>query len=172
MRFIRAPIIGFCTVFFCLAAPATELIQDYGYPLENPYLAALTSLLASPKNFILTTESLVAKPERRYTPVFNDRYQLQISYKIKSETAPLMFIIAGLGNGTLSGASKILAATYYQMGYSVVVLPNPFSWSFVVGGSTTGRVGYAPDDASDLYNFMIIVQKFLYRFDRVKPKSY
>jgi pimeloyl-ACP methyl ester carboxylesterase len=155
-------IISISTIFFAQfvfavdsePAASPSIVTKYDYPPLHPYLATLMSVFATDSTLNLTSRHYVLIPSRSKVPFIGDRNGLDIEYKLQVGPAPVAFIVAGLGGSADSATSVLLASYYYHSGYSVITLPNPFTWFFSLSASHTGYVGYAPQDASELYDFM------------------
>ena len=135
--------------------------DDGKYPISNPYFATLSTLLINPENYQYKTATLEPHPERRHLPGIRVTNQLTYTYKIQDPTAPLVFILPGLGSDAKSSMALLIADVVARLGYNVVTVPDGFSWQFSIGGSSFGVVGYAPQDAKDLYEFLKMVRRDL-----------
>jgi len=150
----------------------SRVYENYQYPIKNALLATITTLVKTPANYQAKVQRLEFKPERARLRNLEKRHRLEITYKLLPKRAPLVFIVPGLGGHASSGMALCLSQQMFEMGYHAVTLPSPFSLPFVVGGSRTGLVGYAPVDAIDLYEFMKFVVSDLKKRENLRVSSF
>lgn len=146
--------------------------EKYNYPVANPYYATLTNLAIDPRSYIYKTASLELKPNRSHLPGLSVSNKIEFTYNVNNPEAPLIIIVAGLGGGAKSSSALLLAQLMTRLGYNAVTVANPFTWQFSVSVSETGLVGYAPDDARDLYNFLKVVRDYLVKNAKIQTNRY
>jgi hypothetical protein len=153
------------TAHFALAALAalallTRSVEaaDYHYPYRDPYLATATSAILGNDNATTRVESsilhLPGLSSRNKLPGLEGRGNLGLAFYRQDHSAPLLFILAGVGSNPYFGVGPYLATLFYRAGFHVVIVPSPMNWNFALSASRTGAPGYAPEDARDLYNVM------------------
>lgn len=150
----------------------SHVLEDYQFPISNVYLATLSNVVARPQNYKVKAVELNFMPERSQIEFVKGRQKLDITFKLQKKPAPLVFVIAGLGGSSNTGSTLILSQLIYQLGYHAVTVPNPLSWGFSLGGSSTGLTGYAPDDVRDLYRFLKFVDQYLKSQENIKVTNY
>jgi ABC-type transporter lipoprotein component MlaA len=93
-------------------------------------------------------------PDRRRTRSVSipgsDR-NLKYSYWLQPETAPVVYILPGLGAHRLANPAIALAETAYRQGYSAIVISSVFNCEFAGSASTFGVVGHTPSDTRDVH---------------------
>ncbi len=162
----RPPTVGVYMRFhFALAVLAalgllTRSIQaaDYNYPYHDPYLATATAAILNDDGLTRRIKTQVVHvrglPGRNQLPSLEGRGKLSIALYRQNHSAPLIFILAGIGSNPYFGVATYLASLFYQEGFHVVILPSPLNWNFALSASRSGAPGYAPADARDLYEAM------------------
>lgn len=78
-------------------------------------------------------------------------HELPYSYRLQPGTAPIVFLLPGLGAHRLDRSSLALAEMVYARGFSVVVVSSPMNWEFIRGGASTALPGYTPVDVHDVH---------------------
>jgi predicted alpha/beta-fold hydrolase len=139
----------------------------------NPLAMTITQVLAGPSVDKAKRSSVSVYPERRKTPLLEDRGDLRFAYRLQADrTAPLVFVIPGTGGNSESHSAHFMAEKLFDLGYHTVVLDDPFSWNFVVSGSRSSLPGYMPQDAQDLYLAMQKINAQLIQELNIHPRSY
>ena len=141
----------------CLAANSIKA-AEYNYPYHDPFLAtATTALLSDDRTKAQDKSTIVHVPGlsgRNRLPTLEGRGDVSINLYRQSHSAPLLFIVAGVGSTPFFGVAPYLASLFYRENFHVVILPSPMSWNFALSASRSGAPGYAPEDARDLYAVM------------------
>lgn len=132
---------------------------NYEYPYRDPYLATATSAILSDNGATRPVDSTILHVPglagRNNLPSLEGRGEVSLAwYRQNRSTAPLLFILAGLGSNPYFGVAPYLASLFYREGFHVVVLPSPMSWNFALAASRSGAPGYVAADARDLYEVM------------------
>ena len=83
--------------------------------------------------------------------IFDDKPKMHYKLWMQVKPAPLITIIPGLGSLYLEQTLMLLANTFYNAGYSVVVISNAFSWEFMQSAASVPTPGYTIRDAQDTY---------------------
>jgi pimeloyl-ACP methyl ester carboxylesterase len=167
---------------FALAALATLGLlthsieaADYKYPYHDPYLATATTAILSDDGATGRAKSTIVRvpglPGRNNLPSLAGRGDVSLAFYRQNHSAPLLFILAGLGSTPYFGVAPYLASMFYQEGFHVVILPSPMSWNFALSASRSGAPGYAPEDARDLYEVMQKTLTVLRDRHDVKPTA-
>jgi hypothetical protein len=139
--------------------PLNAGAEKYDYPFDDPFVATVVGTPLKfradlPKKIPLKTDSIKIF-EDRVTPDFlwfDD--ELKYSYALQSESAPLVFMVAGTGQPHDSATNQDMAKAFYQAGFHVVALSSPTHMNHIVAGSKTKVPGHAVHDAEDLYRIM------------------
>lgn len=137
-----------------ISQPHVIPASQYNFPLKDRYIATISSAIdgtKAPYKFV----NILPKKERANVPLIGDRAQMPlVLFEHKNQKAPLAFVISGTGGTALAGSSLMIAGELYDMGYHVVTLPNPVSWTYMLSVSQTGLTGYLPRDSKEFYGFM------------------
>lgn len=186
MRFRNLFSLVLITSILLVRAPSyaqdSSLLESYLLSANNPssthqeprpFLMSLLALFVDGKNFSTTEVPLRFYPERSNLPLVGDRNRILYSEALQNDpTAPVIFISPGLGSYSFDSLTKYMAKLAYKAGYSVITLPSTTHWTFALGVSTTGRTGYLPDDAKDLYKALIKIKSRLEKNHHLKPRQY
>jgi len=76
--------------------------------------------------------------------------KLNFTYWLQQKTAPVVYIVPGLGSHRLAGPALALAELVYSNGFSAVTVSSAFNYEFMERASTAALPSYAPVDAQDL----------------------
>ncbi len=148
---------------------------DYQYPYHDPYLATSTTAILSDDGATADAKSMIVRvpglPGRNNLPSLEGRGDVSLAFYRQNRSAPLIFILAGLGSNPYFGVAPYLASLFYRDGAHVVILPSPMSWNFALSASRSGAPGYALADAQDLYVVMQNSLKILRDQYGVKPTA-
>jgi hypothetical protein len=140
-----------------LLTPFVEA-ADYKYPYHDPYLATATSAILGNDNDASHVPSRIVHvpglPGRNRLPGLEGRGNVNLALYRQNHSAPLLFILAGVGSNPYFGVGQYLASLFYRAGFNVVILPSPMNWNFALSASRSGVPGYVPEDARDLYEVM------------------
>jgi len=77
--------------------------------------------------------------------------RLKFTFWLQPGTAPVVFIVPGLGSHRLAEQALALAELACQNGYSAVCVSSPFNFEFMEHASTAELPGYMPVDVHDLH---------------------
>lgn len=77
--------------------------------------------------------------------------QLKFTYWLQPGTAPVVYIVPGLGAHRLDKPSLALAELIYRNGFSAVCVSSVFNADFMENASTTALPAYLPVDGRDLH---------------------
>jgi predicted alpha/beta-fold hydrolase len=152
-----------------------SLASDISPPslIKNPLAATITSVLAGPEKDNFKRDSVIVLPNRDNVYLMEDLAQLRFTYRLQdNRRAPLMFVVPGTGGNSEAGGAQFLAERYFKMGYSTVVVENPFYWGFAVSSSRSGLPGYTPADSADLYRGLQKITRQLRADKDLKPRSF
>jgi ABC-type transporter lipoprotein component MlaA len=70
---------------------------------------------------------------------------------LQPKSAPIVYLIPGIGAQRRAANPVALAELAYRNGYSVAVVSSPFHPEFIASGLSSLYPGFTPDDAADLY---------------------
>ncbi len=70
---------------------------------------------------------------------------------LQPRSAPIVYIVPGLGSHRLDQSALALAELVFGHGFSAVTLSNPFNSEFMEHAATTALPGYLPVDGRDLH---------------------
>jgi pimeloyl-ACP methyl ester carboxylesterase len=102
------------------------------------------------------------------------RYQKKQTQKIvefpfqfyeKDHSAPLIFLLSGLGGDHKSQASEYLATLLFNYGFNVIIIGSTFSPEFIQSASSLPISGQAKIDAKDLYEVLYNLKTYLKNSD-------
>ncbi len=156
-------------VFISLTAKAE--LSEYDFPLKNPFLATLTAA-ANGTKMKYKKVSIEIREDRRNVPLLEGRHLIAVGLFQQKGPAPVIFTIAGLGGSGTTGTSLMIAEILYKLGYTVITLPNPFSWQYTLGVSESATPGYMARDSKEYYLFMKKVTSYLTKSDGLQASSY
>jgi ABC-type transporter lipoprotein component MlaA len=88
-------------------------------------------------------------------------HELPFTLWIQPESAPLFYLVPGLGGNRLGESSIALAEILYKSGASVVTVSNPTNWEFVANASTVNLPGYVPVDSRNLHGAISSIDRLL-----------
>jgi len=77
--------------------------------------------------------------------------KLEYSFWLQPKTAPVVYIIPGLGSHRLAKSCVALAELAFQHGYSVVCLSSAFHSEFMEHASTAAMPAFLPTDGRDVH---------------------
>jgi hypothetical protein len=151
------------------------VVSPYDFPITNTYLATLSFVTAQPsKNIQYKILPITMHPERASIPYYGKNNVLNLAFLNHEDnpTAPLIFIVPGLGCTTVKSSTLYLAEMFYNDGYNVVTLPSTMSWQFALSVSRTGFPGYSQIDAEDMLNLMKTADYQLRQKTNINPSKY
>jgi ABC-type transporter lipoprotein component MlaA/pimeloyl-ACP methyl ester carboxylesterase len=76
---------------------------------------------------------------------------LKFTFWLQPKSAPVVYIVPGLGSHRLADTALALAELVYQNGFSAVCVSNPFNYEFMENASTADLPAYTPVDSYDLH---------------------
>lgn len=88
---------------------------------------------------------------------------LKFTYWLQPNSAPIVYIVPGLGSHRLTPATLALAELAFNNGFSVVSVSSPFNHEFMEHAATTPVPGYTPVDAADLHRALTLIDLQLER---------
>ncbi len=151
----------FLSFFLLSTASFSKQVSSYDFPYKDGVLSSALAAITKPESTLnVEMLSIEPKPERANIPGFKNKNKYGFALLKQNQSAPLVFVLPGLG-GTANDLNTLaLAEQLYSQGFHVITLTSTFNWHFVIGVSNNGLVGFVPWDAEDLYSAMItIVQK-------------
>ena len=77
--------------------------------------------------------------------------KLKFTYWLQPGTAPVVYIVPGLGSHRLAQTSLALAELVYKSGFSAVCLSSAFNSEFMEDASTAAMPAYLPVDGHDVH---------------------
>jgi ABC-type transporter lipoprotein component MlaA/pimeloyl-ACP methyl ester carboxylesterase len=77
--------------------------------------------------------------------------RLKFTYWLQPGTAPVVYIVPGLGSHRLAETSIALAELVYKNGFSAVCVSSPFNSEFMENASTAAMPAYLPVDGHNLH---------------------
>lgn len=129
-------------------------LASYPFPIQSAELSTIASVAPYDMKLEVQKVNVELFPARSNVYLLENRHQIEINFLKQNHQAPLIFIIPGVGGTGKGTVIKILMEQLYELGYHVVALPNPLSWTFVLGASQRGIAGYLNWDVLDLYSLM------------------
>ena len=88
---------------------------------------------------------------------------LPFSYWLQPESAPLVYLVPGLGSHRLSNGALAMAELLYRAGYSVVVVSSAYNFEFIERGLSVAMPGYTPVDAGDMHIALTEIDRWMER---------
>lgn len=159
--------------FFILIYFAINILTfGYNYPYKDPYLATVvaTPIKYMPKFKKVKYEEIDLGKSNEDVPDnlwFLKKFKFGLMAQKKE--APLIFVLAGTGSKYNSSKMITMSQILYSRGFSVVMLPTSFDYSFIVSISETHAPGYLANDGIELYNVMTLALKKIQK--KVKYKN-
>jgi ABC-type transporter lipoprotein component MlaA len=77
--------------------------------------------------------------------------ELPYTVWIQDASAPILYLVPGLGAHRLSSSALALAEMAFDAGFSAVTISNSMNWEFMALGSSVAVPGNAPADARDVH---------------------
>ncbi|MGZ5052560.1 MAG: alpha/beta hydrolase [Methylobacter sp.] len=131
---------------------------QYHYPYKDPLLATLTYAIMQgsekPASATLRDLSVKILDHRDDIPLLEGMGTLRYSFYQQSGSAPLVFVIPGLGGSAYSGAARFLAEWLAGNDFHVIAIPSPFNWNFALSATASGYPGFSVEDTEDIYRVM------------------
>lgn len=145
----------FLLISSCLSAhSSTNIRQNYQYYYNEPFFASMTAVLMLPTQVQPTTITMDPIEGRSDIFLLEDHAKINIHAYIQDHSAPLVYVLPGLGGGTNNGSAMFIGEKLFLSGYSVIIIPSPFNWQFILSQSQSGLPGISERDSVDLINFM------------------
>ena len=133
------------------ADEARHMIGISFFPFSTGLKATLAVLLLGSSLPQKKKEFIDYIPERKKVRFLQDRSPVQIQYwasKEKNRQNTLAVLMPGLGGSSDSGLNSFLGQKFFEWGYSVLAVPNPLNWSYVLGVHPADSYpGHLPEDA-------------------------
>jgi len=89
--------------------------------------------------------------------------ELKFTYWLQPGSAPVVYIVPGLGSHRLAEPTLALAELVHQQGFSAVCVSSPFNSEFMEAASTAQLPGYMPVDVPDLRAALAVIDHRLHR---------
>jgi ABC-type transporter lipoprotein component MlaA/pimeloyl-ACP methyl ester carboxylesterase len=93
--------------------------------------------------------------------------RLKFTFWLQPKTAPVVYIIPGLGSHRLAASELALAELVYQKGFSAVNVSSTFNFEFMEHASTADVPAYMPVDVRDLH---VALTEIDHRLEKLYPK--
>jgi ABC-type transporter lipoprotein component MlaA len=93
--------------------------------------------------------------------------RLKFTFWLQPETAPVVYIIPGLGSHRLAASELALAELVYRQGFSAVCVSSTFNFEFMEHASTAAVPAYMPVDVRDLHAALTEID---HRLEKLYPK--
>jgi hypothetical protein len=139
----------------------------------RPFLTSLMAVFAESKNLPKVQQEITLYPQRSSLSALSGRNRIVYTVSLQKDvTAPLIFVSPGLGSFSFQGLPQFMAEQAFNAGYSVVTMPSSTHWSFAGAVSSTGRVGYLPQDAKDIYALLVQIKSKLEKSNHLQPRQY
>jgi hypothetical protein len=134
--------------------------EAYRYPYKDPWIATSTVSLMQGKETIPDgdiRDLQIKILEGRNHPYLEGKGELLYRFYQQKASAPLVFILPGVGSSAYAGSARQMAEFLAGYGFHVLVLPSPFHWNFALAASRSGLPGLTGKDAEDLYRSMQLI---------------
>ena len=85
----------------------------------------------------------------------------ELSYNlwVQPKSAPLVYLMPGVGSHRLSGGAVALAELLHDSGFSVITVSSPYNYEFMQRAASTPLPGYTPVDAEDLHEALTVIDR-------------
>jgi ABC-type transporter lipoprotein component MlaA len=93
--------------------------------------------------------------------------ELKFTFWLQPGTAPVVYIVPGLGSHRLAGSALASAELVYQQGFSAVCVSSTFNFEFMEHASTAAVPGYMPVDVHDLH---VALSEIHHRLEALYPQ--
>jgi hypothetical protein len=99
--------------------------------------------------------------------------RLKFTFWLQPKTAPVVYIIPGLGSHRLAASELALAELVYQQGFSAVCVSSTFNFEFMEHAATADVPAYMPVDVHDLHVALTEIDRRLGKLypERLGPKA-
>ncbi len=143
-------------IFLILSSVAVaKVVENYSYPYANPYMATLTyGIVQIEKNSPARQVVIPGMANRAKVSLLEGRNSTIVNVYKRKGMAPMAFMLTGTGSQSTDAGVNSQAEQLYKLGYSVVVFPSPMSWNFILAENQSTVLGYTPDEARLLYDYM------------------
>src|ERR1041384_1704439 len=102
------------TLVFSLSSAEAD---DYNYPYHDPYLATATSAILDDGGLKSQIVHVPGLPNRNNLPSLEGRGDVSVALYRQNHTAPLLFILSGIGSNSYFGVATYLARVFHQAGF-------------------------------------------------------
>lgn len=159
---------SFCLpVLFLLTVGAEQALAvstveptNYDYPFEDdPYFATMSVGLLRPESSKGKPLQIPAIQGRSNVRGLESEDKTELRVFLQDHSSTLIYLIPGFSGEPKERSAQWFADLFYRAGFSVIVVPSPFHWRFIVSQGTTGAPGYTPNDAEDLIRVMLAARK-------------
>lgn len=153
---LKSKVILFISISLLSAVSRGLILENssYPFPIQSAELSTIASVAPYEMKMKMQKLNIELYPARSNIYLLENRHQIEINFLKQNHQAPFIFIIPGVGGTGKGTVIKVLMEQLYELGYHVVALPNPLSWTFVLGASQRGIAGYLNWDILDLYSLM------------------
>ena len=93
--------------------------------------------------------------------------KLQFTFWLQAGTAPVVYIVPGLGSHRLAASALALAELVYQQGFSAVCVSSTFNFEFMEHAATAELPAYMPVDVHDLH---VALTEIDHRLEKLYPE--
>jgi pimeloyl-ACP methyl ester carboxylesterase len=157
-RFTRAESDPYSTIHFTWSFARNATPADFR-PSGEADPATLETLSSS--FFTLKDPAFLGRGKTRSARIPATKRDLKFTYWLQPKTAPLVYIIPGLGSHRLAQGSLALAELVHQKGYSAVCVSGAFNSEFMENAATVAMPAYLPADGHDLHEALTEIDKRL-----------
>ena len=153
--------IFFLTLLFSALCQAELYIALTNFPAQSPAIDTLRYVLADFKEDAFYFDADLEKVN--VSAVYGKEKEVEevagrYSLWLHEEPSDLVFIVPGLGTHYRNSQAALLGEAFYNAGFSVAIVSNPFCWEFIDHSLTSLAPGYTRSDAKDLYRYLAIVR--------------
>lgn len=142
-------------LLFLLFLLTTTLLFSEEFPYKNPYVA---TVLGTPLELQYPHKKVRYKTKtlRKNSKVKELWYLKKFKYgtMIHHKKSPLIFVLAGTGAKFNALKNVDLGSLLYSAGYSVVLLPTSFDYSYINVISKTHAPGNLKEDSEEIYQLV------------------
>lgn len=124
--------------------------EEYPFPITDGDLATISSAIPYNAKYEFKKIEINIFPNRSNIYLLEEQNILKLNFLYQNKTAPLMFIIPGVGGVGNGPLIENLMEFYFDLGFHVIALPNPISWNFALAVSASGIPGRIIYDVQDL----------------------
>jgi ABC-type transporter lipoprotein component MlaA/pimeloyl-ACP methyl ester carboxylesterase len=92
--------------------------------------------------------------------------KLKFTFWLQPKTAPVVYILPGLGSHRLASSELALAELVFQQGFSAVCVSSTFNFEFMENASTANVPAYMPVDVHDLH---VALTEITHHLEKIYP---